>query len=805
MFNNFFKVAFRTLLRHKGFSFINIAGLSIGLAVCLLIAVFVQDELKYDQFVKDGDRVYRIANTRTDNISTTRMASVPPRFATYMKEHFPEVETTNRILMASGKMFFDVGEKKSYEEKWLVTEGKFFDIFPLKFLKGQPKNSLDAPGSIVITEKLAKKYFGTTDVLNKVIKIDKEDCIVKGVIADLPEHFHLNFDFLMSLETIHLPKERMESLSWQQFYTYIKLKPGANAALLESKFAEAIKKETFEMSKGSGNSYEPFLQPLGDIHLKSADYVYDNAKRGNLSYVKGLGFIALFVLVIACFNFINLATASSIRRAKEIGVRKVIGADRKQLVVQFTGESILISTISMVIAVVVTILFMPLLNSFTGKNISFNPFIQPLLGLGILAIGAVIGVLAGIYPSIVLSGFKPIKVLKGSKTNTADNVFWLRQGLVVVQFALSAILIICTTVVYLQMQFLNEKDLGFSKEQVLFFPIRSGVAQRIDEFKSELKRSPNVVSVTAGYGLPGDQFAGDGIIIPTKNGDKKMPVSLFIVDPDYIPTLSLKLIAGRNFSKDFPTDVEEGFIINQTAVKEMGYGTATKALGQRLKWDKWGTDSIKPIKEGRIVGVVKDFHYKSLHEKVAASVLQIFPQVAEKFAVKVRSTDMQNTISFINTAWNKFSPDYPLDYKFMDTSFEDMYQADKKLSKLLLIFTSLAILVGCMGLFGLATYSARQRTKEISIRKVLGATVQGLVVLLTKDFIKLIAISLLIASPIALYLMNEWLQNFVYRINISWWIIPFAAVLALSIAFLTISFQAIKAAVENPVKNLRAE
>ncbi|WP_423147762.1 ABC transporter permease [Rubrolithibacter danxiaensis] len=806
MLKIFFKIAFRNITRHKGFSFITIAGLTLGLSVCLLIVAFVQDELKFDKFVKEGDLVYRIYNARTDNISTTHMASVPPRFATYIKEHFPEVETTNRILMASGKMFFDLGDKKGYEEKWLITEGNFFDIFPLEFLSGQAKNSLSEPNTIVVTESLAKKYFGSQNALNKVIKIDNENFTVKGVIENPPEHFHLNFDFLMSLESLHLPKERMESLSWQQFYTYIKLKPGANAELLERKFSDAIKKETHEIAAKSGSSYVPFLQPLKEVHLKSADFTFDNAKRGNLTYVKVLSFIALFVLVIACFNFVNLATASSLRRAREIGVRKVVGAERKQLVIQFTGESILISTISMVLSVMITLLFLPLLNSFTGKNISFNPLTHPELAILLIAAGVATGILAGIYPAIVLSGFKPIKVLKGMKlTDTGSNVSWLRQGLVIIQFALSAILIICTTIVYRQMNYLNEKDLGFNKEQVLFFPVRGDIESRIQEFKNELKRSPNIISVTAGYGLPGDQFAGDEVIVPGKEGDKQMPVSLFIADPDYIKTLGLKLIAGRDFSKDITSDVEDAFIINETAQREMGYETAEKALGKPLKWKKWEPDSIKPIKEGRIIGVVKDFHYKSLHEKVAASVLQIYPQETAKIAVKIRPAHLQQTISFIDDTWNKFSPDYPLDFKFLDENFEEMYQAEEKMSKLLLIFTALAIFVGCMGLFGLATYSAQQRTKEISIRKVLGATVQGVVLLLTKDFMKLILIALIIASPVALYFMNEWLENFVYRINISWWIIPFCAITALSIAFFTICFQAIKAAVANPVKNLRTE
>jgi len=386
------------------------------------------------------------------------------------------------------------------------------------------------------------------------------------------------------------------------------------------------------------------------------------------------------------------------------------------------------------------------------------------------------------------------------------SISWLRQGLVVIQFALSALLIVSTLIVYKQTKYLNNKDLGFNKEQILYFQIRGDVSRNLETFKTELKRSPNVVSVTSGYGLPGDQYAGDGIAIPGKEGDKEYSANVFIGDHDYVKTLGLRIIAGRDFSKDMATDVKEAFIINETAVKELGFGTPEKAIGQRLNWDEWEPeDSLNKVKKGRVIGVVQDFHYKSLHEKLSTSVIQIYPQVAFKVAVKLKTTDLKNTIAFINNTWNKFSPGYPLDYQFMDDSYGKMYKSEEKLSDLLWIFTIMAIVVGCMGLFGLAAFSAEMRTKEIGIRKVLGANVFNIVALLSKNFLVLVTISSIVAFPIAWWAMNNWLEDFPYRVTISWWIFGIAIIAALAIALFTVSFQSIKAAIANPVKSLRTE
>src|SRR5688572_29489257 len=804
MFKNYLKTAIRNLLRYKGFAIINISSLTIGIVGCLVIGLFVWDEWQYDKGIPGGENVYRIYEQRKNNDAITYGAAVPPAYATFLKRTYPEVDTTVRILMSRDQFLMEVGEKKNYEDKGWFVESSFFEVFPLKFVKGDAATALIEPNTIVITEDLAKSYFNNEDPINKTIYIDKDTFAVKGVLAKLPDHFHLSFRYLMSLPSAGIQRERMERWTWHQFYTYIKVKPGANVQQLQDKLQAHMKKEIFPTLTQAGFTFLPFFQPLKDIHLKSSEFSYDIAIRGNQTHVKSLTIIALFVLVIACFNFINLATARSFRRAKEIGVRKVIGADRKQLVIQFIGETILLAVVSMLISIAATWFIVPLLNQFTGKSIDFNPFTNPILGLIILAAGVVIGMLAGIYPALVLSGFQPIKVLKNMKLIGSGSHAWLRQALVVIQFALSVLLIVSTTIVYRQTKYLNDKDLGFNNEQVIYFQTRGDVESKLETFKSELKRSPNIVSLTSGYGLPGDQYAGDGVT--TNDGGKERSANVFIGDHDYVKTLGLRIVAGRDFSKDMTTDVKEAFLINETAVKEWGYGTSEKAIVQQIHCIECVLlDSLNLVKKGKVVGVVEDFHYKSLHEKVTPSVIHIYPQVVFKVAVKLKTADIKNTIAYINGVWNKFSPGYPLDYKFMDETYGAMYKAESKLSDLLWIFTVMAIIVGCMGLFGLAAFSAEQRTKELGIRKVLGANAFDIVFLLSKDFLLLVVIASGIAFLIAWPAMNKWLEDFPYRVNISWWIFGIAIFAALAIALLTVSFQAIKAALANPVKSLRTE
>lgn len=809
MFKNYFKTAVRNLWRYKGFASINIASLTIGIIGCLVIALFVFDEKKYDRAVPDANNIYRVYEQRNDNNTISNAAISPPKFASFLKEQYPEVITSTRILMSGDKFLIETEGKKNYENKGLFVDSNFFQIFPLKFLSGDAKTALKDSGSIVISEQLAKRFFGNYNPVGKVLLVDKGNMTVKGVFAKLPDHFHLNFNYLMSLSSAGLPKERMDKWTWHQFYTYVKLKPGANVQRLQDKFQAYVRKDVFPTLTQAGSSFLPFFQPLKDIHLKSADFVYDNAIRGNETYVKALSLIALFVLVIACFNFINLATARSLRRAKEIGVRKVIGAHRTQLIFQFIGETILLSVFSVLLATIASYFIIPWLNQFTDRSIEFNPLGSPFLAFTIIVSGIAIGILAGIYPALVLSGFQPIKVLKNMKLAGKGSDTWLRKGLVIIQFSVSVLLIISTIIVYRQTKYLNNKDLGFSKDQVVYFQLRDSLSSNpktLETFKNELKASPNIVAVTSGYGLPGDLFAGDGITMPTKEGDKEYPANVFIGDYDYVKTLGLRLVAGRDFSKDMSTDESEAFIINETAVKQWGLVSAEKAIGQPIYWHEWAPkDTTRPMKKGKVIGVVQDFHYKNLHEKVSASVIQIYPEVAYTVAVKLKATDIKNSIAFIKDKWNEFVPAYPIDYKFMDETYGAMYKSEQKLSDLLWIFTLMAVFIGCMGLFGLAAFAAEQRRKEIGIRKVLGANVFNIVGLLSKNFLLLILISAAIAFPIAWWTMNNWLKDFPYRVNLNWWIFAIAIIAALLIAFVTVSFQSIKAATVNPVKSLRSE
>jgi putative ABC transport system permease protein len=619
---------------------------------------------------------------------------------------------------------------------------------------------------------------------------------------------HLQYSFFIPLRSIGIPAKRMESWGWQQFYTYVKVKKGTDARLLEKNFQELAQEGAAAANKEKKSANKPAFQALQDIHLYSSDFKFDGAVRGNITYVKALSIIAVFVLLIACFNFINLATAKSLQRAKEVGVRKSIGAGRKQLILQFTGETILLSIISILLAVGIALVTLPWLNSFTNKHIPFGLFINPVMLLLLSGLALLVGILAGFYPALVLSGFRPVKVLKGviPGSEQPGKIPWLRHGLVVTQFTLSVLLIISALVVFRQVDYLHNKDMGFNKEQIMFFPLRGdNMNKNYEAFKKELLQSNGVSSVSIGYGFPGDAVAGDGIVVPHIDNKKERHCTQLMVDYDYIKTLDIHVIAGRGFSKEMSTDKDHAFMLNETAVRELGFGTPEKALGQNLAWHPWGARNPDSLKTGQIIGVVKDFNYKSLYDKVETTVLQIFPDANFKVAVKIKSAGLSKVISHVQTTWNKFSPEYPLEYKFLDDNFEQMYNSEDKLTSLLWIFTGMAVFVGCLGLLGLAAYTAERRRKEVSIRKVLGASVQGMVFLLSKDFIKLVMISLLIASPIAWYFMHQWLTDFAYRIDISWWIFVLTAAIAIGIAFLTVSFQAIKAATGNPVKSLRAE
>jgi putative ABC transport system permease protein len=811
MIRNYFKIAFRNLVKYRTYSLINIAGLSLGLTSCMLIGLFVWDENQYDKFLPYSDRIYRVYQEQSNDQVTNSMAVAPPMFATTLQEDFPEVENTARVMMtAENKTLFETSKNKLYEENGFFVDSTFFEVFALHFKQGSPQKALGDPSSIVISTAMAQRFFGNENPVGKQILMDKRTCQVKGVL-DINPKFHLQFDFLVPIASLNLPAERMQSWRWNQFYNYVKLKKATHLNVLERKFQNVVKERTkafAEKTKNTRSFSKPFFQPLENIHLYSAGFKYDSGTRGNITYVNALTIIAAFILLIACFNFVNLATAKSLQRAKEVGVRKAVGAARKQLIFQFTGEAMLIIFLSAVTAVCLTFSLVPWLNDFTGKEISFELLRNPFVPAGLLVLITLIGILAGLYPALVLSGFKPVRVLNGAITSSGNpgKIPWLRHGFVVAQFTISVLLIISAIVVFRQVNYLANKDLGFDKEQIMFFPMRGDhMFKNHESFKEQLSQLPGVTSVCIGYGFPGDAVAGDEIIA-MHNGEKvTQSATQLMVDHDYVKTLGLQMITGRDFAKEMKTDKDKAFIINETAVRLLGFETPEKAIGQTLSWHPWGAANPDSLKTGNVIGVVKDFNYKSLYDKVELTVLQIFPDAYWKVAIKVKTEAINTTVGDVQRVWNRFTPDYPIEYKFLDENFQRMYQAENKLRSLLWIFTGIAIFIGCLGLFGLSAYTAQRRTKEIGIRKVLGASVTGIVTLLSWNFLKLTLISTMIASPVAWYVMNRWLMDFAYKIEIEWWFFVLAGGLALLIAFFTISFQSIKSALMNPVRSLRSE
>jgi putative ABC transport system permease protein len=805
---NYYKTAFRALIKHKGFSFINIAGLTLGLAATLLIALFVWDEYQYDKFVPDGDRIYRVCNQVTHNEGTEPLAVTPPTYSSVLQREFPGVEDATRVLMTGEfKSLFEAGGKAIYEDNGMYADSAFFNVFHLRFVYGTPTGALNGSSSIVMSREMATRYFGDEDPVGKKLLIDKKPVQVTGVIDKNPK-FHLPFDYLRPLAAMEIAPDRLQSWQWQQFFTYIRLRKDADIKGMQATFRDIVKTRAYPETKPKGYTYLPFFQPLYDIHLYSAGFKFDRDPRGNITYVRALLIIAGFIIAIACFNFINLATALATRRAKEVGVRKTIGAGRWQLIRQFISETLLITTISICLAILLTTLLLPSLNSFTGATIPLSILIQPITIILFAALTFVVGLAAGFYPAIILSGYDPIKVLKPGLAQSSGSIKmpWLRHGLVVIQFTLSILLILSAITVFRQVDYLHHKDLGFNKEQILFFPLHGdNIFKNQDAFRNEVLKVPGVSSLSIGYGFPGDAVAGDEVIVDHHGSQTTLPATQLAADYDYIKTLGLKLVAGRDFSRSMGTDQDHAWIINETAVREFGYGTPEKALGQRLSWHPWDGNNPDSLKSGQIIGVVKDFNYKSLYDKIEPAVIQIYPLAAWKVAVKVRTDHLASTISQLRAVWDRFTPDYPLEYKFLDQNFDLLYRSEEKLQALVWIFTGIAIFVGCLGLFGLAAYTAETRRKEVGIRKILGASTESMVLLLSKGFVGPVFISLLIAAPISWYCMQQWLQGFAYRTTMTWWVFAAAGLGAIFIASLTVGYQAIRAALANPVNSLRVE
>jgi putative ABC transport system permease protein len=808
MIKNYIKTAFRSLTKNKGFTAINVLGLALGLATCLLIVFYVFDELSYDRYNTNADRIFRVNEAIKFGGADNKYAVSPPPMAAAMKGDFPEIEQIARFRMRGG---FQVkkGNQNIQENSMVYADPDVFKVFTLPVIDGNPVDGLKNPHSVVITERAAKKYFNSTDVVGKVLTFNDTALYkVTAVIKNIPKQSHFDFDFFISMSS--LAESRDDSWFSSNFNTYILLRPGADHKALESKFVQFFKTHagpqlqsilhlTFEKFEQGGNYFRFTLTPLPDIHLQSS-MVGEMGANGNIEYVYMFSAIAVFILLIACVNFMNLSTARSANRAREVGVRKVLGSPRKYLIFQFLAESIMVTLAGAIIAVIAAWLLLPVFNNMADKELTVTPQILAWLVPALLLIIVVIGMLAGSYPAFFLSGFQPIQVLKG-KLSAGFKGGNLRSFLVVFQFAISIFLIIGTLVIYNQLKFIQNKDLGYNRNHVLTIWDVYTLGDKASSFKAEIKQISGVENATLTGALPTTNYGNSSTVFKSAVVDQKngLLTQEWYADEDYVPTLGLKIIAGRNFSRQMATDTD-AVLINESAAKMLGY---TNPIGQ-LIYDP--TDNkVTKLKPYRIIGVMKDFNFQSLRSNVTPLLLFNGHDLGG-LSIRANTANIAALLSQLKSKWTEFSPNQTLNYSFMDQDFDKLYRSEQRIGGIAIAFTSLAIIIACLGLFGLAAYAAEQRTKEIGIRKVLGASMSTIVGMLSKDFIKLVLISIVIASPFAWYFMNRWfLQSFAYRQDIQWWVVAVAGVAAIIIAFITISFQSIKAALTNPVKSLRSE
>ncbi|ACT92369.1 ABC transporter permease [Dyadobacter fermentans] len=811
MLKNYFTIAWRNLARNRVFSAINITGLAIGLASCMLISLYVIDELSFDRFHEKSGRIVRTTFKGTMAGGIINESHAMPPTAGALKADYPEVLEATR-LRQSGKPLVLHNNRIYNDEKLAFVDSNFFSVFTLPFIQGNPKTALLEPNTIVLSETAARKYFGKTDVTGQIITFKdwNKTLRVTGVMKDIPSNSHFRFDLLGSMATL----DEARSTSWltSEFFTYLVLPEGYDYKKLEAKLPATVDKYISPQLKQSmgvtiaefrkqGNNLELRLQPLTDIHLHS-DFQYDLDVNGDITYVYIFGAVAVMMLLIACINFMNLSTAGSSRRAREVGVRKVMGSEKSELVRQFLIESILLTSIAMVLAILFAVIGLPVFNELSGKNLSLQWDAVPGLIPATLGFGILVGILAGSYPAFFLSSFKPIAVLKGGaaaiRLSSSGRSINLRSGLVVFQFAMSIVLIAGTTVVFQQLQFIRNKKLGYNKDQVIVVPVWS-LGKNVEAFREALTKDSRVERVSlSGYVPAGPSDNNNFTVNPDGKTDRMVKTLRYDVDYDYIPTLGMTIAHGRNFSREYGTD-SSGIIINETAVKTFGW-TPENAMNRLITRN----DNDGKKTTFRVIGIVKDFHFRSMHEQIGPLVMTLSSGWGWMM-VKTRSKDVSPLLAAMKSNWNSFQYDMPFSYTFLDERFNETYKAEQKTGQILATFAGLTIFVACLGLFGLATFTAEQRTKEIGVRKVLGASVAGIIALLSRDFLKLVIIALLIATPAAWWLMDRWLQEFAYKVDVSWWIFALAGVLAVVVALCTISYQSVKAALMNPVQSLRSE
>lgn len=790
MLRNYLTIALRNLWRNKAFSFINIIGLSVGLTAGILLLLWVQDELSFDKFHRNAANLYRVSARINMEGEEQIWNTAPAPITVFGLKDVPEIANACRISQNWGEALYQYGDKSLMQGKSAFVDASFFELFSFPLIKGNPRKPFSAVRSMVITETTAKKYFGNDDPIGKTIRVDnKHNYEVSGVIRDMPGNSSLQYQVLMPMDVV---KEEFGGNGewktidedWGNYYyeTFFLVHSAAATGTVAEKLTQIHRKNQPNEFTAKLNY---LMQPLPRIHLYKAD-----GSDSGIQIVQIMGLVAGIIILIACINYVNLATARATKRAKEVSMRKIVGADRSQLFGQFLGESALVLSLSLVLALLLIALLTPVYNTLSGKQLVFNP-LEPQI-LTVLALTMLVTlVLAGFYPAMLLSSFKPLQLMRSNAHSSGGNNAAFRKGLVVVQFALSIMLIISTLVVGMQLDYIRRKNLGYDKENVLTSGMRE-INSHYDAAKAELLKQPGVLDVTASGGniLDNGSSTGDA------DWDGKAPNRTFIinqmsVERNFLEVMNLKLVAGSGFTGTSADSTN--FILNETAIRQMGI---QDPVGKRFKFHEW---------DGTIVGVVKDFHFKKMSQKIEPMILFYYPGWREKIYVKTTAQDAPKAIAAAGKIWNQYNAGYPFEYSFMDEEFTKMYQTDQTVGKLFDFFAAIAIMISCLGLFGLAAFTAEQRTKEIGIRKVLGASVQNIVVLLSKEFVRLVLLAFVIATPIAWYAMNKWLENFAYAIDVSWWVFAVAGLLALLIAFLTVSWQAIKAAMANPVESLRSE
>ncbi len=803
MIKNYFKIALRNLRKNKAFSFINIFGLAIGLTCFMFIAVFVYNELSYDKYPAEAKNIYRVLLSTTGNGDVAVYPMVDVAVGEGIKNAFPEVKATTRLSPASDFIKYD--DKQFKEQHIAFADSNFLQVFSIPLIEGNDKEALVQPNSVVISKAFAKKYFGNEEPLGKSLTLGIRGALYKvtGVIDKVPDNSHFHFDAFLSLSTFHITKSTWSNVG---YFTYLMLNKNADPKKLEAKFPQLVAKYvvpeiqhdmgvSLAEAQKSVNTFRFSLQPLTDIHL-SSNTKYELEPNGDIQYVYIFSALAIFILLLACVNFTNLSTARGVKRSREVGIRKVLGSVKKQLVFQFLTESVLLTFLAMLCAVGLIFFLLPYFNEVAGKNITFAFFLGYKSILIMVSLVLIAGILAGIYPAFFLSSFNTIKVLKGSAASKGSQKKLLRSGLIVFQFFVSIALIIATIIVYQQLHYMQNKKLGYDQEQVLFLPDARLLGKNQTAFEQQLSQDSRVVSASISRYAPGSIFMDGTQVYPkNENGNgTEIHANIYHVDYDYIRTLGLHIVQGRNFSKDFPTD-SSGIVINEAMVRELGW-SGSNPIGKSIV--RSGQQEYK------VVGVVNDFNYASVKQKIAPLMMLLGGNFGG-LIVKIKTADVKGFLTGLKTQWDAFNPDGPLEYNFLDDTFAKLYASEQRTQQIFSVFATIAIIIASLGLFGLSAFVIEQRRKEIGIRKVLGSSVQNVLLLVSKEFLFLVGVAFIISVPVTWWAMHTWLQDFAYRINISWWIFAIAGFAAILIALLTVSFQAVKAAIANPVESLRTE